>query len=247
VLPLLDYGWTLLVQGQLNPAVRCLKAVVELAEHTAQPSIASTAYYQLAVAARLQGQWAASHQLNKQSLALHREIQGVAGELSSLWPRIGSAFLSLQQGRIDEAEGRLRRALTLLEQYPAFRNQRNSAQIGLGLVALERNDLYTAQSLLEGAMTDAVNLYPYTHVQGLLGLARLAQRCGESERAADWLRQALCFAGERSLLEEYIDTLLVIANLQPAGAPTRQLVRWMLDYVATLGLTVFQKQLGAVL
>ena len=41
VLPLFDYGWTLLVQGQLGEATRVLEAVVELAMTTNQPFLAS--------------------------------------------------------------------------------------------------------------------------------------------------------------------------------------------------------------
>ena len=54
VLPLLDYGWTLRVQGQLDAATTCLTAVVQLAMETGQRSLASIAYFQLAVTARMQ-------------------------------------------------------------------------------------------------------------------------------------------------------------------------------------------------
>ncbi|RIK38067.1 MAG: hypothetical protein DCC55_22355 [Chloroflexi bacterium] len=247
VLPLLDYGWTLLVQGQLTEATHCLEAVVELANETGQASIAATAYYQLAVAARILGHWEQSHALNERSILLNRAIQGMAAERASLWPRIGSAFLSLKQERIDEAERRLQRALALLDQRPAFRNHRNSAEIGLGLVALYRGDDARAQRLLEEALADAVNLYPYTHVQALLGLARLAHLRQDADHAAALLRQALRFAGHRSLLEEYIDTLLVIAELQPAGAPIEQLLETTLRQVQAMGLDAAGAELSAAL
>jgi tetratricopeptide (TPR) repeat protein len=248
VVPLLDYGWTLLVQGQLGEATHCLEAVVDLAKATGQPSIASTAYFQLAVTARILGHWAESQQLNEQSIAINREIQGAAAELGGLWPRIGSAFLSLKQGRPDEAEGRLRRALSLLdERAPGaalFRNHRESAQIGLGLVALGRGDTATAEQLLHSALTDAVNLYPYTHVQALLGLARLAGGRGDASQAAAWLHQALHFAGARSLLEEYVDCVLTVAELRPTGAPVDRLVAAIGTYVQELGLTGLYQRLG---
>ncbi|MCL4858536.1 MAG: AAA family ATPase [Caldilineaceae bacterium] len=244
VLPLLDYGWTLLVQGQLGEATHCLEAVVDLAQETGQPSIASTAYHQLAVTARILGHWEQSHALNEQSIAIQREMLGASGELGSLWPRIGSAFLALKQGRLDEAERRLQQALALLDQRPAFRNHRNSAQIGLGLVALGRGDLSAAQELLAGALTDAVNLYPYTHVQALLGLAQLAAQRGEDAEAAALLRRALRFAGRRSLLEEYMDALLLMAALRPAGAPVKPLLHAMHTYVQKLGLTAAANRLG---
>ncbi|CAN5854309.1 hypothetical protein BH10CHL1_BH10CHL1_22630 [soil metagenome] len=243
VLPLLDYGWILLVQGQLSAATQCLEAVVGLARETGQLTIASTAYHQLAVAARILGQWEQSQQLNEQSVALNREMQGAAAELGSMWPRIASAFLSLRLERVDEAERRLRRVMDLLDQRAAFRNHRNSTQIGLGLVALARGQHSQAKQLLSTALADPVNLYPYTHVRALLGLAQLAQSEGDTVRSATLLRQALRFAGRRSLLEEYVETALAIARLRPAGAPVERLMSEMRDYVKAIGLA----SLGALL
>jgi tetratricopeptide (TPR) repeat protein len=224
VLPLLDYGWILLVQGQPGEARRCLEAVVDLAKETAQPYIASTAYYQLAVAARLLGHPDQSHTLNEQSVAINRAIQGAAAELGSMWPRIGSAFLSLKQGRVEEAERRLRRVAELLGEGDAYRNHRNSAMIGLGLAALARGDLERANHLLTGALADPANLYPYTHVHALIGLARIAHQQKDSDTAATLLRRALRFAGRRSLLEEYVDCVRAIAELRPVGAPVGALL-----------------------
>jgi DNA-binding SARP family transcriptional activator len=224
VLPLFDYGWILLVQGQLGEATRCLEAVVDLAKETAQPYIASTAYYQLAVTARLLGELEQSHALNEQSVAINRAIQGTAAELGSMWPRIGSAFLSLKQGRLEEAERRLHRVVALLGEGDAYRNHRNSAMIGLGLAALARGDPDRAHHLLTGALADPANLYPYTHVHALIGLARIAHQQNDMDTTATLLRRALRFAGRRSLLEEYMDCVQAIAELRPAGAPIEELL-----------------------
>jgi len=109
--PLFDYGWTLLVQGELGEATRVLSAAVDMAKATNQPSIASAAYHQLAVTARILGDMEQSQALNDQSVAINRKVPGAASELASMWPRIASALLSLQAGRLDEAERRLRRDL----------------------------------------------------------------------------------------------------------------------------------------
>ncbi|MDQ3249734.1 MAG: hypothetical protein M3Q45_11085, partial [Chloroflexota bacterium] len=138
---------------------------------------------------------------------------------------------------------RLRRVTQLLDQRAAFRNHRNSANIGLGLVTLVRGNLEGAKHLLTEALADPVNLYPYTHVRALLGLAQIAQREGDAAASAALLRQALRFAGRRSLLEEYVETVLEIAKLQPVGAPLARLVRDTLAYVEALGLD----SLGALL
>lgn len=247
VLPLFHYGWTLLVQGQLGEATQCLSAVVDLAIETVQPSIASTALHQLAVTARILGDFEQSQTLNEQSVAINRAAPGTASELASMWPRIASALLSLQAGRLDEAERRLRRVIDFLGTRDSYRNYRNSAHIGLGLVELERNHIETARGLLQGALGDPVNLYPYMHVRALLGLARISRIEGDPGAADGLLRKALRFAGRRSLLEEYIETALEIAAQRPSGAPIEALIQQMLTYVRPIGLEVAALRLEAAL
>ena len=245
VLLLFDYGWTLLVQGQLGEATRCLSAVVDLAIETAQPSIASTALHQLAVTARILGEPEQSQTLNEQSVAINRSVPGPASELASMWPRIASALISLQAGRIDEAERRLRRVADSLSDRKFHRNYRNSATIGLGLVALARGDLDAAKALLNDGLSDPVNLYPYMHVQALLGLARIARAQGDARAADALLRRSLRFAGKRSLLDEYVETVLEIARQRPAGAPVAQLIEQTLAYVRPIRLEAAVRRLEA--
>jgi DNA-binding SARP family transcriptional activator len=247
VLLLFDYGWTLLVQGQLGEATRCLSAVVDLAIETAQPSIASTALHQLAVTARILGEPEQSQALNEQSVAINRSVPGPASELASMWPRIASALLSLQAGRTDEAERRLRRVADSLSDRQFHRNYRNSATIGLGLVALARGDLDGARTLLDGGLSDPVNLYPYMHVQALLGLARIARAQNDAPAADALLRRSLRFAGKRSLLDEYVETVLEIARQRPAGAPVAQLIERTLAYVRPIRLEAAVRRLEAAL
>lgn len=241
--PLFDYGWTLLVQGQLGESTRVLEAVVDLATTTNQPSIASAAYHQLAVTARILGELEQSQLLNDASVSINRARPGTAAELGSMWPRIASGFLSLQAGRLDEAERRLRRVADFLGDRRSFSNYRNSANIGLGLVALARGEVAEARRLLSEALTDPVHLYPYTHVHALLGLARIADLEGDVAGRDDILCQALAYAGRRSLLEEYIATVLEMVRFQPAGAPLEPLVNSVLDYVRSIGLVSAVKQL----
>ncbi len=245
VLPLLDYGWTLLVQGQLGEATACLSAVVDLASETGQLSIASTALHQLAVTARILGDIEQSQRLNDQSVELNRKAPGAASELASMWPRIASALLSLQLGRLDEAERRLRRVLDFLGPRDTYRNYRNSANIGLGLVHLARGERVQAHTLLAGALVDPVNLYPYMHVRALLGLARIARMEGDSAGADALLRRTLRFAGRRSLLDEYIETVLEIAAERPSGAPIEQLIDATLAYVRPVGFDSAARRLEA--
>ena len=247
VLPLLDYGWTLLVQGQLGEATRCLEAVVDLATETAQPSIASTAYHQLATTARILGDMEQSQRLNDESIAINRQVSGTTSELASMWPRIASAFLSLHTGHLDDAERKLRRVVDFLAARPGFNNYRNSAHIGLGLVELARGNRVDAKQRLQDALADPIHLYPYTHVAALVGLARIAHGEARTQECKSLMRQALHFAGQRSLLEEYVETVMEMARLCLEGVPVRKLLRDTHRYVRAAGLGAPAAQLAVML
>jgi ATP/maltotriose-dependent transcriptional regulator MalT len=242
----MTYGWTLRVQGQLEAATGCLTKAVSLALETNQRSLASIAYFQLAVTARMQGDLERSQAFNEESMALNRAGENSAAELVSMWPRIASAFQSLHAGRLDEAERRLQRVINYLDTSDSFRNHRNSATIGLGLVALGRGNVETARTLLAEALSDPINLYPYTHIQGLLGLAKIAAHEDEMARCCALLRQALAFAGNRSLIEEYVEVVLEIARLNPADAPVEALLRNTYALVETADMAPTAAQLRDV-
>lgn len=234
VAPLFEYGWVLLVQGQLGEATHILEAVVDLATETNQPSIASAAYHQLAMTARILGDMEQSQALNEESIAINRAVAGATGELGSLLPRISSGFLSLQVGRLDEAERRFRRVAEILGDRAFFRNYRNSAEIGLGLVSLARGAIEQARQQLEAAQADNINIYPYTYVQALLGLARIADYTREIAQRDRLLRKALRFAGQRSLLEEYMSVLVTLAHMDVSGAPLDDLIDSLLHYATAI-------------
>lgn len=236
VVPLFEYGWVLLVQGQLGEATRILEAVVDLATETNQPSIASAAYHQLAMTARVLGDIEQSQALNEESIAINRAVAGAAGELGSMLPRISSGFLSLQAGRLDEAERRFRRVIGLLDDRTFFRNYRNSAEIGLGLAALARGNVDRARHLLEAVQSDRANIYPYTYMQALLGLARIADIEKAGAQRDLLLRKALRFAGQRSLLEEYMSVLVELARMNVVAAPLDSLIDSLLGYAASIHL-----------
>ncbi len=243
VLPLMTYGWTLRVQGQLETAKRCLTKAAELALETNQRSLATIVYFQLAVIARMQGDLIESQAYNEESMALNRPGENSATELVSMWPRIASAFQSLHAGRIDEAERRLQRVLNFLDTSDSFRNHRNSAAIGLGMVALAHGDVEKASRILNEALADPINLYPYTHVQGLLGLARIAALQGDAETCQMQLQRALAFAGNRSLIEEYAEILLEIARHDLNGVPTAELLRDGYKHTVEAGMAPMAAQL----
>ena len=80
VLPLMTYGWTLRVQGQLEAAMRCLTKAADLALETNQRSLATIVYFQLAVTARMQGDLVQSQAYNEESMALNRPGENSASE-----------------------------------------------------------------------------------------------------------------------------------------------------------------------
>ncbi|MCE7984565.1 MAG: hypothetical protein DYG89_25615 [Caldilinea sp. CFX5] len=244
-LPLFFYGWILRIQGQLPAAEQNLQQVIELANSTGQPTIAGMAYHQLALVALMRGDLPASYTLNDESLRINQALQGAA-EVTSMWPRISSAFAALQQNHLAEAERRFRRVADFLGDQDLYRSYRNSAQIGLGLVALAQGDLATAQRELEHALADPVNLYPYIYVQGLLGLAAIARQQGQLVQCCQLLQRTLAYAGERSLVEEYGDTLLAVAQSQVADAPVQSLGRALLAYAEPLQLTAVVEKVLAI-
>ncbi|MBK8051248.1 MAG: tetratricopeptide repeat protein [Anaerolineales bacterium] len=200
----------------------------------------------MAVTARILGDLEESQTLNDASIAINRARPGTAAELASMWPRIASGFLSLHAGRLDEAERRLRRVADFLGDRRSFGNYRNSANIGLGLVALARGERGEARRILEGALTDPVHLYPYTHVHALLGLAQIAHEDGDIAARDRLLRQALRFAGRRGLLEEYIASITLVGRMRPAAAPFDTLLQSVLEYVRSISLEAAVKQLLAL-
>jgi len=212
-LPLLIYGWILQIQGQLDQSAVCLRAAVDLAEESGQRSLASLAYHQLAVTVRIQGRAAESLRLNEQSKAINRAAHGTGAQLASLWPRISSAYQSLAEGDLAQAEARLQRVADFLANRNSFRTHLHSTVIGLGLVALQRGKTEEAQRLLSQATADPENRYPYTYVLGRLGLARIAHRQGDRQASIRILRGALAYAAARSLVREYAECERVMGEL----------------------------------
>jgi len=212
-LPLLIYGWILQIQGQLTESIHCLQAAVALAEESGQRSLASLAYHQLAVTALLQGDAVASHRLSGGDRSINQAAHGPGAQLASLWPRIASAYQSLAQGDLPQAEARFQHIADFLANRDSFRTHLHSTVIGLGLVALERGEVDRAQALLAQATADPENRYPYTYVLGRLGLARIAQRQGDGESARTILRHTQTYAATRSLVREYEECRRVMGEL----------------------------------
>jgi DNA-binding SARP family transcriptional activator/Tfp pilus assembly protein PilF len=240
--PLFDYGWTLLAQGQIGEATHCLEQAIDLAETTAQPSVAAAAYHQLAITARVMGDRDHHAQLLDQSLALS-QAAGSSGELAALLPRLTRADLALDEGALDDAAQQFQAILNDLDAYTGFQHIRHSANIGLGLVALAQGATTVAQAQLETAVGDPFHIMPYSHVRAWIGLAHLAHAQDHPAECRHALRRALLFAGERSLLEEYHLAVIATAQLLPQSAPVEALIESVLGYVQTIRLFAAETRL----
>jgi tetratricopeptide (TPR) repeat protein len=235
----------------VREATDCLESVVDLATQTAQPAFAGNAYHQLAMTARVMGDLERSRLLAEKSRAAGalwaRQAPDASSEIANLWPQITGAFLDIHHGRVDEAETRLQRVITVLAARPAFHNYRNAAQIGLGAAAVARGRLPEAVAWLEPAASDPGNRFPFTHVRALLLLARIADAQGRADLSAGYLRRALYFAGRRSLLDEYVQAALALMDLRPAGSPVTDLVGSVLAYIRSISMTAAERRLETAL
>jgi tetratricopeptide (TPR) repeat protein len=125
---------------------------------------------------------------------------------------LNQAYYLMSAGQLDMAE----RILLLLQKQltaqdlPAYRF---STQIGLGLLALARQQFERADSLLREALARKQNIYIEVYVLAEIGLARIAQCRGHYAEAYTRLQNMLAFSGERSLLELYVNCALSLGRL----------------------------------
>jgi DNA-binding SARP family transcriptional activator len=247
VLPLYDYGYTLLAQGQLREGTACLVDAADLALATAQPSLAANAFHQLAMAARVVGDPAQSGRYAAQSQAATRQVPDASSDIANLWPEITGALLDIHQGRVDAAEARLRQVMAALAMRPAFQNYRNAAAIGLAAVGVARGHLAGTVEAVEAALNDPGNQFPFTYVRGVLLLARVAAKQGRDDASAAYLRRCLRYAGQRSLLDEYVQAVLALMDLRPSGAPVAALTESVLAYIRRMAITAAEQHVQTAL
>src|SRR3954468_18498377 len=120
----------------------------------------------------------------------------------TLWPLLNQAFYLTQCGQLDKAEqifGLVQLRLEIWD-LPSYRN---SLQIGLGLLALARQQFDLAYALLHETLAQKQSIYIEAYVYAEIGLARLAQQQGAYVEARERLCNMLAFSGRRSLLHLY--------------------------------------------
>ena len=106
----------------------------------------------VAVDEMLAGKLNTSRQTISEALALCEDVENIFGILDSM---LLFAELCYQQGELRQAEKTFREVLQKIENSPIDRHQasirRGRAMLGLGMLALERDELETAQELLSQA------------------------------------------------------------------------------------------------
>ncbi|NOK60312.1 MAG: transcriptional regulator [Chloroflexi bacterium AL-W] len=212
VLALFQVGWAALMQGLLNGAEPCLQKSHELALETGQAAAAVVSALQLAHLHALRGDTIERERRLAQSLDLAQQAPEAAW--ASIWPHIHQGFLWLLDDQFDLAQERFETMSAQLAGFPAFQSHRTSIQAALGLLALKNGQLNTATNLLQQALISPQLLYGFVYVTAQHGRARLAALRSDMQQTRAILRHTLDYSARRSLLPEYIRTVIEIIRIE---------------------------------
>jgi hypothetical protein len=209
---LFQVGWAALMQGLLGDAEPCLLRAYELAVETSQHAVAVVSALQLSHLGALRGERAATERWLGNSLELAQRAPESAW--ATIWPRIHRAFLLLTDDLHAAARESFELVAAQLQDLPAFQSHRASVEAGLGLLALAQGDLAGAAQRLAGATASPQLLYGFVYVAAQHGLARLAALRGDMPAARATLDYALGYSAQRSLLPEYVRTIIEIVRIE---------------------------------
>ncbi len=209
---LFQIGWAALMQGVLHSARPCLLQSYALAVETGQAPAAVVSALQLAHLNALTGK------PDETAIWLERSLETAtrASEAAwaSIWPRIHQGFLWLLDDRLAQAEQRFIEMAARLAGAPAFQSHRAGIAVGMGMIALARGDLAGADIHFHEALRIPHQLYGFIYVSAHHGVARLAALRNNLARARAVLLHALRYTAQRSLLPEYVRTVIEIARIE---------------------------------
>lgn len=207
---LTSYGWTLLLQGLSMDAERCLRAALRAASETGQVTWEILASLHLTQVYYLNGQQ--EQGTREFEFCMQRCQQVPEAPWVMVWPLLNQAYYLIRLGQLSEAERIFGLARKLLEMrdLPSYRY---SLQIGLGLLALARQQFDQAYKLLSETLLQKQSTYIETYVLAEIGLARIAQQWGAYAEARERLCKMLAFSGRRSLLHLYANSAFSLARL----------------------------------
>ncbi len=207
---LTSYGWTLLLQGLGVETEDCLHAAQKAAAATGQITWEILASLHLSQAYYLNGQ----HERGMRAFAhcMERSQQVPEATWVTAWPLLNQAYYLMRRKQLSEAERTFCLVRQLLEHQdlPAYRC---SLQIGMGLLALARQQFERAHSLLHETLAQKQSVYIEVYVLAEIGLARIAQQRGAYAEARERLCNMLAFSGRRSLLHLYTNSAFSLARL----------------------------------
>jgi hypothetical protein len=206
---------------------RCLQAALKAASATGQVTWEILASLYLTQTYHLNGQ----HERGIKEFAhcMQRCRQVPEASWVMVWPLLNQAYYLTQFGQLDEAERIFGLVRQLLESrdLPTYRY---SLQIGLGLLALARQQFDLAHTLLHETLAEKQSIYIEVYVLAEIGLARIAQQWGAHAEARERLCTMLAFSGRRSLLHLYAHSAFSLARLS-LHTPEVQGVAALLEHV----------------
>ena len=211
-LTLVEHGWVLLLQGLNMEAERCLKAALQAAEETNQVTYWILAAMHLSRVYYLYGQRDKSERWFERCLERSQLVSEEA-TWPMTWPLLNHAYYLINLNQLDQAEHVLQTLQAQLEQQRDFLAHRHSIEIGFGLIALSRGEFQRAETLLQGALHHQHNLYIEAYVLAELGIVHIARHHQRYHEAFRRLCTMLAFCGQRSLLQSYSATALILARL----------------------------------
>jgi tetratricopeptide (TPR) repeat protein len=200
------YGWALTLQGQTEAAEATLYYAAQLAEGYNQPGLQATSYHLLAQLWDLRGDYTHMERALDRALALVEDTPRLRWMV--IWGLIHQAYVDMRWNQLDRAGQRLQKLDRELARRKALISHRLSVQVGLGLLAMFRDDLEQATHYFELALADFKNLYASNYVVVHLSRARINRKYGRLEAAQQDIMQAMSFAGERGMLADYISAVV---------------------------------------
>jgi DNA-binding SARP family transcriptional activator len=247
-LALFQVGWAALMQGLLEDAEPCLLRAYDLAFENGQAAVAVVSALQIAHLGALRGDADATGRWIATSLDMAQQAPEAAW--AEIWPRIHEAFLLLLDDQHAAARERFVLLAARLHDLPTFQSHRASVEVGLGLLDLARGDLARAAEQLERALASPQLLYGFVYVAARHGLARIAALRGDLPAARATLGHALGYSARRSLLPEYVRTVIEIVRIERDfgdPAPALSLLRDAAELARLAGLNRLAAAASALL
>jgi tetratricopeptide (TPR) repeat protein len=191
-----------------------LHYVIQMAASHNQPGLQATGYHLLAQLWDLRGDYTRMTQSLNQALTLVEDVSHL--QWAVIWGRIHRAYVDMRWNQHARAAQRLHQLNTELTNRRAFHSHWLSVQVGLGLVSIYQQDLAAAMGYFERVSANLKDLYASNYVVLRLSQARLHRLKGDLEAARQDVVQAMRFAGKRSMLADYVSSVVEAARIDRA-------------------------------